>query len=474
VTVVEQAPPATRGNPVAVVLYLSLGSLAFSALQSLVAPALSTIGQDLHATSGVSWILTAYLLAASIFTPVFGRLADIIGKRRVLIIVLVLLLIGTVLAAAAPNLGLLITARAVQGSAGAILPLSISIARDSMPPERVSTAIGILSAIFGVGGGIGILAAGPILQALGWTWLFWFPAILIVVALAGTILGVPDTGRQRGGRIDITGATVLGLGLAALLLATSEGAPWGWGSTRTLGLLGLGVVTLVVFVAIELRLGEPLIDVRAIRARGVWTAHAAALIVGFLMFGLFILVPSLLEAPKALGYGFGATATQAGLVLVPAILTMVAFSSLSGVLVRRLGPKPPLLAGSTALTIAYAISALTHAQVWIIALTVALAGLGIGFALSAIANAVVHNTPATQTAEALSTNTIARTIGSSIGTAVIAATLTTHTSHGAPTDADFTTAFWISTGVGILAVVIALAAPATRRTPPAPTARTDT
>lgn len=470
-TVTRSAPTTAQRNSTLAIICLSLGSLAFSALQSLVAPALRTIGQDLHATSGsVSWILTAYLLSASMFTPILGRLADLIGKRRVLIIALILLLAGTVLAAVAPNIGILIIGRAIQGAAGVILPLSIAIAREVVPPERVSAAIGLLSAIFGVGGGIGILAAGPILESLSWQWLFWLPAVLIVLALVGTIIGIPDSPVSGTGRVDLLGSGILGAALVAILIAFSEGQSWGWASARILGLLAVGVVALIAFVIVELRIKYPLIDVRTMRIRGVWTAHAVALMAGFGMFALFILIPTLLETPASSGFGFGATATQAGLVLLPAVITMVVFSALAGILIRRLGPKPPMLIGSIALTAAFAISAVSHTEIWLIALNVALAGAGIGFALASIANAIVEAVPATQTAEALSTNTIARTIGSSIGTAVVAAALATHSaSHAGPSSSGLTAGFWISAAVAALSIVVTLFVPSAMRSlPPTP------
>ncbi|WP_217642568.1 MFS transporter, partial [Curtobacterium sp. MCBA15_013] len=169
---------------------MSLGGLSFAVLQSLVAPALSTIGHDLGAsTSATSWVLTAYLLSASVLTPILGRLGDMVGKRKVLIVVLPILLVGAVLAALAPNLGTLIVGRALQGAAGAVMPLSIGIVRDELPKEKVSVTIGLLSAIFGIGAGVGIVAAGPIVEHLSWHWLFWLPAVLVVIALLGAVFG---------------------------------------------------------------------------------------------------------------------------------------------------------------------------------------------------------------------------------------------------------------------------------------------
>src|SRR5690349_4120403 len=252
------APDAGRGGGTLLVLYLSLGGLAFAVLQSLVAPALGTIGRALDASTGdASWVITAYLLSASVLTPILGRLGDMVGKRRVLIAVLVILAGGTLLAALAPNLGVLIVARALQGAAGGILPLSIGIVRDEMPKEKVGVTVGLLSAIFGVGAGIGIVAAGPIVENLSWHWLFWLPLVLVVVALLGVVFGMKESPVFTPGRLDVAGAGILTVALVSLLLAISKGQAWGWGDTKTIGLLGLGVIALGAFVLFELRTKEP-------------------------------------------------------------------------------------------------------------------------------------------------------------------------------------------------------------------------
>jgi len=245
------APDRTgrHANTTLIVLFLSLAGLAFAVLQSLVAPALPAIAKDFHTnTGGISWILTAYLLAASVLTPVLGRLGDMIGKRRVLLMVLLVLAAGTLLAALAPNLPVLILARVLQGAAGGILPLSISIVRDELPREHVGVTVGILSAIFGVGGGLGIALAGPIVDHLSWPWLFWLPLILVVIAIIGVAFGVPESPIRTPGRIDFLGAGVLSAGLVALLLGITKGRDWGWSGASTLTLLIAGVVILVSFV----------------------------------------------------------------------------------------------------------------------------------------------------------------------------------------------------------------------------------
>src|SRR5947209_5934822 len=183
-----------HANTTLVVLFLSLGGLAFALLQSLVAPALPVMAKDLHSSTGdISWVLTAYLLAASVLTPILGRLGDMVGKRLVMLVVLALLAGGTMLAAVAPSLLVLIAARALQGAAGAILPLSIGIVRDELPREKVGVTVGLLSAIFGIGAGLGIVLAGPIVDHLSWQWLFWLPLGIIVVAFLGVLFGVPES-----------------------------------------------------------------------------------------------------------------------------------------------------------------------------------------------------------------------------------------------------------------------------------------
>lgn len=460
-------PTTTEGrrpNSTAIIVYLSLGGLSFAVLQSLVAPALSTIGRDLGAsTSATSWVLTAYLLSASVLTPILGRLGDMIGKRKVLIVVLTVLLVGAVLAALAPNLGVLIVGRALQGAAGAVMPLSIGIVRDELPKERVSVTIGLLSAIFGIGAGVGIVAAGPIVEHLSWHWLFWLPAVLVVIALLGAVFGMPESPVRKPGRLDVAGTLVLGVALVAILLTVSEGQTWGWGDVKTVGLLVLGGAALIAFVFVELRVAEPLIDVRLFAVRGVWTAHVVALVFGFAMFGTFVLVPTLLQLPTAVGYGFGKDVTQAGLFLLPTVVMMVVAGPIAGVLVRKVGPKVPLVLGGIAIVAAFVVPAVSHAEIWQVVLSGVLTGVAIGLALAACSNAIIESVPANQTGEAISANTVVRTIGSSVGTAVIAALITSHsTPQGLPTDDAFTIGFWACAGVGALALVGALVAPSVR------------
>src|SRR5919202_366116 len=191
---------------------LAVAALAFSLLQTMVAPALPDIQRELHAsTTGVTWVVTVYLLSASVATPILGRLGDMLGKERLLVAVLVVLGAGTLLAAVSKSLPLLIAGRAVQGAGGAVFPLSFGIIRDEFPPHRVGTGIGLISATFGVGGGGGLVLAGVIVEHLDYTWIFWLALVMIAAATVATHLFVPESPVKTPARIDFVGAA----GLAA-------------------------------------------------------------------------------------------------------------------------------------------------------------------------------------------------------------------------------------------------------------------
>ena len=410
-----------HANTTLVVILLALGGLAFAVLQSLVAPALPVLAKDLHASmGGISWVLTAYLLSASVLTPVLARLGDMVGKRRVLLIVLAVLAAGTLLAAVSSSLTLLIVARVFQGAAGALLPLSISIVRDELPREKVGVTVGILSAIFGVGGGLGIVLAGPIVDHLSWHWLFWFPLVLVAIAIAGTAFGVPESPVRTPGRIDLIGTTILSGGLVSLLLAVNKGSNWGWGGAATLSLFIAAVVLFVIFVRVEL--------------------------------------------PAQTGYGFGKSVTGAGLFLLPAVGAMLVFAPISGLLAHRFGPKLPFVLGALVATIGFATTVFNHGTTASLMVCIVLNGAGLGLALAAMSNAIIEAVPRTHTGEATGVNAIVRTIGGSIGAAVMAAVLSSKiTPQGLPLDGAFTEGFWVCAGVGVLAILAALILPSAHR-----------
>lgn len=446
-----------RAKPALVFCSLALAGLVAAVLQSLVAPALPAIASDLKASSGdISWVLTAYLLASAVAAPIGGRLGDMFGRRRVLLVILSLLAVGTVVSALANTLPILILGRVLQGASGGILPLSIGIARDELPAEHVGVSVGLLSAIFGIGAAFGIVLGGPIVDHLSWHWLFWLPFILAVIAVAGVAIYVPESSSRARGRVDLVGALLLLVGLVCLLLSIEKGSAWGWTSGSTVGLFVAAAVTLAAWFVVELRVSDPLVDLRMMTLRGVWTTNLVGLAFGFAMYGSFVLVPMLLELPKSTNVGFGLSASDASLYLLPAALGMLIFAPLSGALDRRFGARLPLVLGTIVAVAAALVPAVAHSQAWEIGLTFVLLGSGLGLAWAAMANAIVAAVAASQTSVATGMNSIMRQIGASIGTAIVGAILSWNVGpHGAPTNDGFTIGFW---GIAIVLTIALLAA----------------
>jgi EmrB/QacA subfamily drug resistance transporter len=439
---------------------LAAAAVAYALLQSLVAPALLTIQEDLHTTTaGAAWILTAYLLSASVVTPIAGRLGDMYGKKRLMVVVLVVLALGTALAGLATSIGVMILARVIQGAGGAIFPLAFSIIRDEFPRRRVPHGIALISAIMGIGGGLGIVLAGPIVEHLSYHWLFWFPLLAVVAAAVGTAFLVPESPVKTGGRIDPLGAVLLGGWLVALLVPVSEGPTWGWTSPRTLGLLLLSGVLFVAWVAAESRSKAPLVDMRMMRVRPVWTTNLAAFVFGFGMFASFVLVPEFVELPPKDGFGFGASVTQAGLFMLPATMGMLVAGPISGRLSSTVGSRVPLMLGALVSCLGFVVLAAAHSQRWEIYVAMLVMGIGIGFAFSSMANLIVESVPAAQTGVATGMNTIVRTIGGAIGSQVSAVIVTATLAGGVPTERGFTLAFATAAGALALGFVVALRVP---------------
>lgn len=438
---------------------------AFSMLQSLVTPALPLIQHDLHTTPAlVTWVFTALLLSVSVSTPLLGRIGDMVGKERTLLIGLVALAVGCLLAALAPNIGVLIAARVVQGLGGAVFPLSFGIIRDEFPTERVPSVVGLVSAVIAAGGGLGIVLAGPIVQALGWRWLFWIPLVVVTTAAVLVRRYVPESPNRVPGRIDWLAALLLSGWLIALLLPLSTGRSWGWGSARTVGLFFAAAVLLAGWITVELRSKNPLIDMRMMRLPAVWTTNLVALLFGAAMFAVYAFVPQFVQIPKAAGFGFGSSVTQAGLLMLPMLITMAVAGSLSGPLAPRFGAKAQVVSGSALSLVAALLFARLHDSPWQLAVSTAIFGVGLGLAYASMTSLIVQNVPREQTGAATGMNANIRTIGGSIGTAVASSVITGHLQpSGLPAESGFTDTFYLLAAFSAAAVVLALAIPATRR-----------
>ncbi|MEA2183419.1 MAG: hypothetical protein QOF69_2604 [Solirubrobacteraceae bacterium] len=440
---------------------LAIAAATFAVLQSLVAPALPEIQRDLDASAtSATWVLTAYLLSASVLTPIVGRLGDMFGKERTLVCSLGALGAGTVLAALATDVNVLIAGRVIQGAGGAIFPLAFGIIRDEFPRERVATGIALISAILGVGAGLGIVLAGPIVEALSYHWLFWFPFFLVVVATIATVFFVPESPIKAPGHVNWLGAAFLSGWLVCLLVGISEGASWGWTDARVTGLFVAAAVLLALWIRNELHAAEPLVDMTMMRVRGVWTVNAAAFLIGAGLFSSFVLIPQFTEMPRAAGYGFHASVTQAGLFLLPSTVMMLFVSPLAGRLANRVGSRRPLVLGCLATCLAFVFLAVAHDDPWEFYVGSAMLGVGIGLAFASLANLIVEAVRPDQTGVATGMNTVMRSLGGSvggqIGASIIAGTVV---GHALPTEHGFTVAFALAAAACGLATLAGLAVP---------------
>ena len=455
-----------HGRPVAPVLgALLLAAAAYALAQTMVAPALPRITDAYDTTQGTSaWVLTGYLLSASVCTPLAGKLGDLYGKGRVLTIVLLIFSAGSIVCALGESIEVVIAGRVIQGAAGGVFPLAFGIVNDELPAERRAMGIGLISAMFGIGGGVGLPLSGLIVDHAHLSWLFWTGLMGLPAAVATWYL-VPASPERERTSIDWRGAVLLSIGLAAVLLAISRANAWGWGSAEFLALFGGGVAVLVLFGAVERRTAEPLVDMRVLNERPVLTTNVAAFLVGVAMFGSFLLIPQFVQTAESSGYGFGMSVTAAGLVMLPSAGVMLIAGPLGGTLGTRIGFRAVLALGGGLAAASFVLLAVAHGSVVDFLVASALIGFGISFAFASMANLVVAAVPREDVGIATGINTIARTVGGAFGAALVTALLTGTTVAGSsmPTEGAYSEAFLFSAAAAVVSLLAALAIPRVRR-----------
>jgi EmrB/QacA subfamily drug resistance transporter len=428
----------------------------------MVLPALPHLQRDLHTTTTWStWIFTGFLLSSAVLTPLIGKLGDQHGKHRLLAISLAIFLAGCIGAAAAWNIWSLIAFRIVQGAGGAVFPLSFAIVNDEFPRERSGVAIGAISAVFGAAGGLGLPLSGVIVDNLSWRWLFAIAAVVVAAATVAVIALVPESPIKTPTRLDLPGASLLSVILAAFLLALSEGQHWGWSSARTVGLLLVALVALAIWIPVELRVEQPLVDLRVLAGRTVAFTNATGFFAGFALFAAFVLIPRFVETSRSIGldYGFGSSATEAGLFLLPGALIGLVSGPFAGRLGSRFGFKLPLALGMIVTALGLVVLAEWHDRPWQVVLGMTLAGGGVPFSFGAMAKLVVDAVRPSETGIASGLNTVMRTIGGVVGGQLAAAVLASRTISGSavPTSSAYSIAFWLSAAIAVFGVVTALA-----------------
>ena len=460
---------APRTHHQATFAVLATTVAAYALLQSLVIPVLPTIQAGLHTSQNtVTWVLTAYLLSASIFTPIMGRLGDMYGKERLFVLAVSALAVGSLISALAGSISVMVVGRVIQGVGGGVLPLAFGIIRDEFPREKVVGAVGVIAALTAAGAGVGIVLAGPIVDALSYHWLFWIPMIVLAVAGVATHLVVPESLVRTAGKLSWPAIFLLSGWLVALILPISEAPEWGWASGKVIGLIVLALVLAVAWVRVESRSANPLIDMGMMRIPAVWTTNLVALFLGVGMYAVFAFLPEFLQTAPSAGYGFGVSITQSGLILLPMSVFMFILGSLSGRLSARFGPKLVLVAGLMVSIVPFLLLAFAHDHKWEILLAMVLEGVGFGLAFAAMSNLIVAAVPPEQTGVASGMNANIRTIGGALGSAVMSSIVVSGVHAGAvPHESGYTRGFTLLAVATIIAAVAGTLVPSTLRAPEA-------
>ncbi|MFD5060341.1 MULTISPECIES: MFS transporter [unclassified Streptomyces] len=451
-----------------VVATLAFAGITAAIMQTLVTPLIAELPQILHTTSSnAAWVITVTLLVAAVFVPVSGRLGDLLGKRRMLIACSVPLIVGSVVCALSSSVIPMIIGRGLQGMGMGMLPLGIALLRDVVPAEKLSSSIALVSASMGIGGGLGLPIAAAVAQYTNWRMLFWGSAALAVAVAALIWFLIPDVpAGAKGQRFDLPGALGLGAGLVSLLLAVSKGADWGWGSATTLGLFAAAVAILVGWGLWELRTRDPLVDLRTTARPRVLLTNLASIFVGTAMYASMLVVPQLLQFPEATGYGLGQSMLAAGLWMAPGGLMMMIVSPLGGKLTDARGPKFTLISGVLVIAAGYGLSLALMGSAWGLMLVTIVTSSGVGLAYGAMPALIMGSVPLSETAAANGFNTLMRSLGTSVGSAVIGVVLaqmtTTTGGYTFASEDGFRTALMIGGGVALLGAVIAAAIPAVR------------
>lgn len=451
-------------NTRTIILVLSLCGLAVSLQQTSLVPALADLHHTLHTSpENVSWVVTATLLTSAVGMPIISRLADMFGKRKMLMLCLALVTVGSLVGAVGSSLVVVLIGRALQGISFAIVPVGISVMRDLLPRERIGAAVALMSATLGIGGSIGLPVGGFIYSHLGLNAVFLLSAAVGAILLIVIPLVVEESTIRSPGRVDYVGSLLLSAALLALLLAISKGSSWGWTSTLTLGLFGAAALIIAIWIPYELRRTEPLVDLRTMARRPVMITNIATVLIGFSMFGQLLGATQLLTLPEGAGPGFGFTPMGAGLFLLPSGVIMVLLAPVSASLSQRRGAKTTLITGGVLIVIGYLFMMTSGRSLAMLMIGSCVTCAGVALAYAAMPTLIMRAVPVTETASANGLNALLRSIGSSSSSAVVAMILSAFVvkvgSEVVPSDHAFRLVFIVSAAGAVVGTMVAFLLP---------------
>jgi len=421
--VVEEVRP--RSSPAVVVTMLSCCGIVVSLQQTLLLPLLPDLPRLLDTSAdSASWLVTATLLSGAVATPTISRLADMYGKRRMMVLSLGVAVAGSLLGALSQALPLLIGARALQGVGVALIPVAIAIMRDELPRDKVPLGVALMSATLAIGAGIGLPLSGLIVERMDWHASFWLTGIVGVVLIAGTLRLLPESPVRTSGSFDLRGALLLSAALTAILLALSKGGQWGWSAASTLGCAVGGAIVLAAWIPLELRTPRPLVDVRVAARRAVVLVNLASVFAGFSMFANMLVTTQLLQMPEETGYGRGLDVLHTGLWMVPNAAAFGLMAPVSAWLTRRFGPQITLVAGALMMAVTYVWRVFYSADLAQVVVGSVIVGIGTAMVYGALPTLIMRAVPVTETASANGLNVLLRSFGTSTASAATAAVTT--------------------------------------------------
>ncbi|MFC4502216.1 MULTISPECIES: MFS transporter [Streptomyces] len=448
----------------AVVPVLAFAGIVVAVMQTLLVPVIKDLPQLLGTEpSNATWVLTSTLLSGAVATPIMGRLGDLYGKRRMLIFSLAVMVVGALVSALTSDLLMMIVGRTLQGFAMGAIPLGIGLMRDMLPREKLGSAMALMSSSIGVGGGLALPAAAMVAQHADWHALFYGAAGLGALAIVLTLLVVPESPMRAQGSFDVLGAIGLSAGLVLFLLPITKGSDWGWTSGTTLGLFAASAAVLLLWGVMELRLKAPLVDLRTTARPAVLFTNLASIMVGVSFYVVSLVLPQLLQLPTATGYGLGQSMVAAGLLVAPLGLTMMITAPVYARLSAKYGPKVTLILGMLIIAIGYGAGLGLMSAAWQSLVIAVVLGAGIGLAYSSLPALIVGAVPASETGAANGLNTLMRSIGTSVSSAVIGMVLanTANNVNGVaiPTMHGFRVSFLIATAAVAVGLLFAFLLP---------------